>query len=124
MQHASGHKLRVPGGLFVILNLLEELSEGLLLLLAFGISYNIDDLERLLGKLGSGWSNVGKLDSERLVSGLLILSLDDLYLNDLGCLALDEGEGTLDSDIVDSISSSMAGLIELDCLVVHLHLSI
>ena len=106
------------------MNLLEELSEGLLLLLAFGISYNIDDLERLLGKLGSGWSNVGKLDSERLVSGLLILSLDDLYLDDLGSLALDEGEGSLDSDIVDSISSSVAGLVELDCLVVNLHLSI
>jgi hypothetical protein len=48
MQHAGCNKLRVPGGLLLILDFLQELSKDLLLLLALSISDNINNLEGLL----------------------------------------------------------------------------
>jgi len=64
MQHTGRNKLRVPGGLFFIFNLLQKLSEGLLLFLTLSICDYIYNLEGLLRQLGSSWGNIGELDTE------------------------------------------------------------
>ena len=118
MQHAGADELRVPSGLFLILNLLEQLGKSLLLLLGFNIGHDVDNLEILLGKLSTCWSHVGELNTEGLISRFIISFLDDFDLNHLRGLSLDKSQFASFLHVVHSWSSSVGRLVQLDGLVV------
>ena len=100
MEHAGVHELAAPADLLVVIDLLEHLGVGIFSLLALDIGDNVDNLEVLLRKLGTSRSDVGKLNTKRLVTHISLLMRDNLDLN--GCLRLTSFE-----------SDSTVGLFEI-----------